>query len=56
MVLSCDVTSEQSVRNGFDALLAELTGKVKGGDVVLLKGSRGVQLERLVEPLLKNAA
>lgn len=40
----------------FDALLAELTGKVKGGDVVLLKGSRGVQLERLVEPLLKNAA
>jgi len=40
----------------FDALLAELKGKVKGGDVVLLKGSRGVQLERLVEPLLKSAA
>ncbi len=40
----------------FDVLLAELTGKIKGGDVVLLKGSRGVQLERLVEPLQKNAA
>ncbi len=40
----------------FDVLLTELTGRVRSGDLVLLKGSRGVQMERLLEPLLKNAA
>jgi UDP-N-acetylmuramoyl-tripeptide--D-alanyl-D-alanine ligase len=42
--------------DNFDTLLAEVIGKVKAGDLVLIKGSRGVRLERLVEPLLKIAA
>lgn len=40
----------------FDTLLQAVVTAVKPGDLVILKGSRGAQLERLVDPLLKAAA
>jgi len=40
----------------FDSLLVDLRESVRAGDLVLLKGSRGLQLERLVDPLMRSAA
>ena len=40
----------------YDTLLKAVIAAVKPGDLVMLKGSRGAQLERLVDPLLKAAA
>ena len=40
----------------FETLLESLKDTVKTGDLLLIKGSRGVELERLVEPLLRSAA
>ena len=40
----------------FEKLLIEVTSRVKPGDLVLIKGSRGARMERLVEPLLQCAA
>ena len=42
--------------NDFDALLNKLRHVVRRGDALLIKGSRGVSLERLVSPLTKEAA
>jgi UDP-N-acetylmuramoyl-tripeptide--D-alanyl-D-alanine ligase len=40
----------------FDTLLQAVIAAVQPGDLVVLKGSRGAELERLVDPLLKAAA
>ena len=39
---------------GKEALVAELTGLIQPGDIILFKGSRGMQMETLVEGLLKS--
>ena len=39
-----------------DAAVALLRGQLRGGDVVLIKGSRGVGLERVAEALLEQEA
>jgi UDP-N-acetylmuramoyl-tripeptide--D-alanyl-D-alanine ligase len=40
--------------NNFSTLLKDVKKTVKKGDLILLKGSRGMALERLVESLLSN--
>jgi len=40
----------------FESLLLELRKSVRAGDLVLLKGSRSLRMERLVDPLTKSAA
>ncbi len=40
----------------FNTLLKKITESIRKGDIILLKGSRGTQLERLVDPILKAAA
>ncbi len=40
----------------FEILLREVKAQARAGDIVLIKGSRGARLERLLEPLLETAA